>query len=165
MTEKGKTFELHPLGQAIVDEQEGRFSLQIDPAYRAGLEKLDQFSHVLIFWWADRNDTPAARGVLTTDLPYAPGEQAGVFACRAEYRPNPIAVTAVAILAVDVAAGIVVLPWLDTLDGTPVLDLKPYIPSSDRIRDVQVAPWMADWPMWMEDAGEYFAQHAVDFGN
>jgi len=56
----------------------------------------------------------------------------------------------------------VVLPWIDTFDGTPVLDLKPYIPISDRIRDFKVAEWLADWPDWMEDAGEYIAQHEVE---
>ena len=35
---------------------------------------------------------------------------------------------------------------------------------SDRIRDFKVAPWLEDWPEWMEDAGEYFAEHEVDFG-
>ena len=38
----------------------------------------------------------------------------------------------------------------------PVLDLKPYLPVSDRVRDVTVAEWMKDWPMWMEEAGEIF---------
>jgi tRNA-Thr(GGU) m(6)t(6)A37 methyltransferase TsaA len=165
MTENKQTFEVRPIGRVNVDQGQGVFQLQINPPFRPGLEKLDQFSHVLIFWWADRNDTPEAREVVTVDLPYAPGEQAGVFSCRAEYRPNPIAVTAAAILHVDEAAGTVILPWIDALDGTPVVDLKPYLPCTDRIREVRVAPWMADWPVWMEDAGEYFAQHETDFGD
>ena len=109
-------------------------------------------------------DTEKYRSIMTTELPYAPGVEAGVFACRSEYRPNPIAVTLMAVLSVDVENGIVVLPWIDAFDGTPMLDLKPYIPISDRIRDFKVAEWLADWPEWMEDAGEFFAQHAVDFG-
>ena len=68
------------------------------------------------------------------------------------------------VIDVDVENGVVILPWIDAFDGTPVLDLKPYITVSDRIRDVNVAEWMQDWPEWMEDAGEYFAEHAVDFG-
>lgn len=59
----------------------------------------------------------------------------------------------------------VILPWIDAFDGTPVIDLKPFIPSSDRVRDFRVAPWMAAWPEWMEDAGAYFVEHAVDFGD
>lgn len=46
----------------------------------------------------------------------------------------------------------------------PIIDLKPYIPISDRIRDYKVAEWLADWPEWMEDAAEYFAEQATDFG-
>jgi tRNA (Thr-GGU) A37 N-methylase len=126
---------------------------------------IDQFSHIMIFWWADKVDTPQYRNIMKTELPYAPGIEAGVFACRSEYRPNPIAVTLMAILSVDIEKGIVLLPWIDAFDGTPVLDLKPYIPISDRIRDFKVAPWLSDWPDWMEDAPEYFAQHATDFGD
>jgi tRNA (Thr-GGU) A37 N-methylase len=65
---------------------------------------------------------------------------------------------------VDAAKGIVRLAYIDAFDGTPVVDLKPYIPISDRVRDVRVADWAADWPEWMEDAAAYFAEHEVDFG-
>lgn len=160
-----KEYHLEPIGRVVVSEEQGRYILSVDAPFRAGLKQLDQFSHVMVFWWADRMDTEAQRRTLTTSLPYAPGEEAGVFACRAEYRPNPIAVTTMPILGVDVDAGIVVLPWIDALDGTPLIDLKPYIPVSDRIRDVKVAPWMADWPLWMEEAGAYFAEHETDFGD
>lgn len=159
-----KTYQLHPIGTVRASDAEQSYTLQIEEPYRAGLKQLDQFGHVLIFWWADKMDTEQYRQVMTTKLPYAPGVEAGVFACRSEYRPNPIAVTTMMVLHVDVEAGVVVLPWIDAFDGTPVLDLKPYIPISDRIRDFKVAEWLADWPEWMEDADEYFAQHEVDFG-
>jgi len=68
-------------------------------------------------------------------------------------------------LGVDIESGWVALPWIDAYDGTPVLDLKPYMPVSDRIRDVNVADWLKEWPLWMEEAGEYFATHATDFGD
>jgi tRNA-Thr(GGU) m(6)t(6)A37 methyltransferase TsaA len=160
-----KTYTLKPIGRVKAGADGQPFSVLIDPAYREGLLQLESFSHAMIFWWADRLDGPEARKLLTTELPYARGQKAGVFACRSEYRPNPIAVTTVPILNVDVDTGTVLIPWIDAMDGTPVLDLKPYLPSSDRVRDVRVAPWMADWPVWMEEAGEYFAQHAVDFGD
>jgi len=161
---KSKTFQLRPIGVVRASDEEQSYLLQIEEPYRPALKQLDQFSHVLIFWWADRHDNAEHRSVMTTELPYAPGVEAGVFACRAEYRPNPIALTTMMVLHVDVEAGVVVLPWIDAFDGTPVLDLKPYIPISDRVRDVRVAEWFAGWPEWMEDAGEFFAQHEVDFG-
>ena len=161
---KPKTYQLRPIGVVRVSEEEQRYFLQIDKPYRTGLKQLDQFSHVMIFWWADRMDTEKYRSILTTELPYAPGVEAGVFACRSEYRPNPICVTTMMILDVDDKNGIVVLPWIDAQDGTPLLDIKPYIPISDRIRDYKVAEWASDWPEWMEEAEAYFSEHETDFG-
>jgi tRNA (adenine37-N6)-methyltransferase len=163
-TGKPKTFQLHSIGTVHASEAEQSYILQIDEPYRPALKQVDQFSHILIFWWADQMDTPENRNVMTTELPYAPGVAAGVFACRSEYRPNPIALTTMAVIDVDVENGIVVLPWIDAHDGTPILDIKPFIPISDRIRDYRVAPWFADWPEWMEDAGAFFAEHMPDVG-
>lgn len=162
---KPRTYQLHPIGRVHASDEDQRYMLQIDEPYRAGLKQLDQFSHVMIFWWADKMDTDQYRNIMTTELPYAHGVEAGVFACRSEYRPNPIAVTLMAIISIDIENGIVELPWIDAFDGSPVLDLKPYIPISDRIRDFRVAEWLADWPEWMEDAGAYFAEHETDFGD
>ena len=159
------TYQLRPIGQIIANDQQGRYLVQVDEPFRPGLTRLDQFSHVMVFWWADRMDHEEQRDILTTPLPYAPGLEAGVFACRAEYRPNPIAVTTAAILHVDQAEGQVLLPWIDAFDGSPLVDLKPYIPICDRIRDAKNAPWADDWPLWMEDAPAYFAEHATDFGD
>ena len=164
-TNSEKSYQLMSIGRVSVNEADGRYLLEIDPPYREALRQLDRFSHVMVFWWADQMDGKEARQILTTKLPYAPGKSVGVFACRSEYRPNPIAVTTMPILSVDVEAGEVILPWIDAFDGSPVIDLKPYIPICDRIRDLHVAPWMADWPLWMEDAAEYFAQHETDFGD
>lgn len=159
-----ETYHLYPIGKVRVSEKEGSYILKIDKPYRPALKEMERFSHIMIFWWADQMDTEKFRSIMTTKLPYAPGVEAGVFACRSEYRPNPIAVTTMMILDVDDENGIVVLPWIDAFDGTPILDLKPYIPISDRIRDYKVAEWAADWPEWMEDGEEYFAEHETDFG-
>jgi tRNA-Thr(GGU) m(6)t(6)A37 methyltransferase TsaA len=138
--------------------------LEILEPYRPALKELGQFSHVIVLWWADQVDNPEYRHTMQTELPYARGTTAGVFACRAEYRPNPIGITTCIILDIDEQQGTVTLPWMDAFDGTPLLDLKPYIPMADRIRDVRVASWLEGWPEWMEDAAEFFAEHPVDFG-
>jgi len=153
-------YQLHPIG--YVHAKEGTFFLEILEPYRPALKEMHQFSHVMIFWWATQHDNPADRAITTTDLPYAPGVRAGVFACRAPYRPNPIALTTMFVLDVDEARGIVTLPWIDAEDGTPLLDLKPYIPISARIRHVHVAEWLAGWPEWMEVAGEFFARNEAN---
>lgn len=159
-SQKDAQFQIFPIGKVVANES--GFQLQIDQAYRPALKQLDQFSHVMVLWWADRHDNTEHRGITQTELPYASGVKAGVFACRAEYRPNPIAVTSCPILDIDLEGGIVQLAYIDAFDGTPILDLKPYLPVSDRIRDVQVAEWFADWPEYMEDAAEFFAQVEVD---
>ncbi len=158
-------YAIHPIGTVKAVDQTGHYGIQVLPAYRDGLAQLAQFSHVIILWWADQHDTPASRAQLTAKLPYAPAINAGVFACRSEYRPNPIAMTTMPILHIDSQTGFITLPWIDAFDGTPVLDLKPYLPVSDRIRDVGVADWMQGWPTWMEDAAAFFAEHQTDFGD
>jgi tRNA-Thr(GGU) m(6)t(6)A37 methyltransferase TsaA len=159
---KPEPFTLKPIG--YVHTEAGSHWVEILDTYRPALHMLGQFSHAHIIWWADQNDNPDARNLLQTELPYAPGQKAGVFACRAEYRPNPIGVTICFMIDVDEDAGIITLPWIDALDGTPVIDIKPYIPLSDRIRDVRVATWLEGWPMWMEDAAAFFAEEQIDLG-
>lgn len=155
----GQTFTLRPVG--YVREVEGMPTLQILEPYRPALKELRQFSHVYVFWWFDQNDNEEARANLQDDLPYAPGTVAGVFASRSERRPNPLAMTICLILDVDEAAGTVVVPWIDAFNGTPILDMKPYVPVSDRIRDVSVAEWFQDWPEWMEDGAAFFAETGI----
>lgn len=154
---------INPIGH--VRAEGGCFEISILQNFLPALAKLEEFSHVMILWWADKPHAEFDRNTLTVDLPYAPGVKAGVFACRSEYRPNPIGVTIMPILGIDHDRGVVALPWIDAMDGTPVVDLKPYIPVSDRVRDYHVAEWMKDWPEWMEDAGAYFAEHETDFGD
>ncbi len=163
-TNRKKTVTITPIGCVNASDRTGKYEVQVFPEYTEALKLLDQFSHVMVIWWAHHHDNIQDRSILSTELPYARGTTAGVFACRSEYRPNPIGITIMPILAIDEKAGVVTLPWIDALDGTPVLDLKPYMPCSDRIRDVSVAEWCKEWPLWMEEAGDYFATHATDFG-
>ena len=83
-----ETYQMVPIGYIRRADQDIR--LEILDTYRPALKELDQFSHVIVFWWADRHDNEASRGVMQTEPPYAPGQICGVFATRAEYRPNPI---------------------------------------------------------------------------
>lgn len=141
--------QVAPIG--VVKRSDEAVTLEISPPFRPGLLQLERFSHVLVLWWADRHDNPDSRTTLVTELPYAPGVEAGVFACRAEYRPNPIAVTACKIL--EVGEGTIVIGDIDAYDGSPVLDLKPYIPVTDRLEKVEVPEWYEGWPDYMPDEG------------
>ena len=117
------------------------YFIDIIKQYRAGLKELDKFSHVIVFWWADKNDNKEARSVVDTTPPY--GEDAlitGVFATRAEYRPNPIAITTVNILEVNQDKGFVKVLYIDAFDGTPILDVKPF-DYWDMTEDARVPEW------------------------
>ena len=55
-------------------------------------------------------------------------------------------------LAIDVEGGRITIPFIDAEPGTPVLDIKPYHPAVDRIREVEVPHWCRSWPEWYEDS-------------
>jgi tRNA-Thr(GGU) m(6)t(6)A37 methyltransferase TsaA len=69
------------------------------------------------------------------DLP-----ESGIFAQRARHRPNPIGITTVEIISV--AGNVLRVRGLDAIDGTPVLDIKPYVPAFDDVEDPTVPEWM-----------------------
>jgi tRNA (adenine37-N6)-methyltransferase len=91
------------------------------------------------------------------DLPYAPGLQSGVFANRSQARPNPIAITTAYLINVDQESGQVDLAYIDAFKGTPLLDIKPYLPMSDRVMSAEYPDWMKEFPESMEEAADFFS--------
>ena len=157
-----KEYKLSPIGE-VESGQEG-FALKIAPEYRAALSGLDGFGHIHVLWWSHHLDTPEYRNVMEAEQPYKnTPDKLGIFATRSPLRPNPICVSTASVLNVDVENGLVILPWIDAEDGTPILDIKPYHPSEDRIRDVRVPEWCGHWPQWYEESGEF--DWEVDFVN
>lgn len=144
-------FWMAPIGR--IRRGDDQVVLEIDEAFRSALEDLDQFSHVMVFWWADAFDNAADRARLHIRPPYAPDRSIGVFATRSPFRPNPIAMTTCPVLAVDVAAGRVTVADIDAYDGTRIVDLKAYLPVCDRVQDARQAPWLEGWPMWLPEGG------------
>ena len=108
-------------------------SLWIGEPYRPGLAGLAGFSHVIVLGWLHR-----ARRDLITLHPRHVAAPTGVFALRSPVRPNPIGLSVARVLSVDEAAGIVTVDAIDFLDGTPIVDLKPYRPGIDSIPDAVV---------------------------
>jgi len=145
------TLGMEPIG--TVSRSADAVTVQIAVTYRPGLRQLDRFSHVIVLWWASGHDAPQSRSIMTTQLPYAPGVEAGVFACRSEYRPNPIALTVCKILEVDEQEGRIVVGDIDAFDGTQILDLKPYFPVCDRVKNATIPHWLAGWPNWLPERG------------
>ena len=147
-------YTLSPIGQ-IVAAGDG-YALTIDEPYRPGLTELDGFSHINVLWWCHLLDDPMFREMTIAERPYRNAPEAiGIFATRSPARPNPIALTAVPVISIDVEGGMVRIPYIDAEDGTPILDIKPYHPAVDRIRETHTPTWCADWPEWYEDSATF----------
>ena len=131
-------FKLVPIGR--VEKAGGRTRLRIFEAYADGLLGLEQWSHVHVLYWFDKNDTPQQRRILRVH-PRADRQNplTGVFACRAPARPNLIALSVCKILSVE--GNLVAVDDLDAFDGTPLLDLKPFTPADAPSREVRVPAW------------------------
>ena len=99
--------------------------VELLPGYERALDDLASFDRVWLVWWFHRNATWRAR-VLP---PRGPAKRRGVFATRSPHRPNPLGLTSVALLEVE-GLTLTVGP-LDLVDGTPIFDVKPYLPSVD----------------------------------
>ena len=100
--------------------------LEILPEFAPGLADLDGLGRIWIVALLDRSS-----GFALKVKPPRGGPKRGVFATRAPNRPSQIALSNVALESVDVARGLVRVRGIDLLDGTPILDLKPYLPMID----------------------------------
>ncbi len=148
-----KALTINPIGTVRVEK--GSFWLDIFPKYVDGLNQLENFSHVNVLWWCHHFDNAKDRQVLQCEQPYqkAPAS-VGIFATRSPLRPNPIALTIVPIINIA-ESGKIYLPYIDAEDGSPIIDLKPYHPATDRVRDLEVPDWCRHWPQWYEDSASF----------
>jgi tRNA-Thr(GGU) m(6)t(6)A37 methyltransferase TsaA len=138
---------LHPIGFVrsrlrdlrYRDTSREQASILLLDIYAAALAGLEGFSHAFVLTWLDRV-TEKQRGTLAehpggdTSLP-----EIGVLALRTHHRPNPIGITVVRIAGLEAARLEVI--GLDAVDGTPVLDIKPYLPSYDSVPDASLPRW------------------------
>ena len=148
------SYKIEPIGQVRLDN--GRTRLEIHENFRPALEGLNGYSHMIVVFWCHLNDTEKDRRQLVCQKPYTKGpERLGVFATRSPVRPNPVAITPVQVLGVDPMTGTVDIPFIDAEDKTPIIDLKPYSPSLDRVREANTPPWCAHWPQWAEDSAAF----------
>jgi len=111
-----------------------RGTVEIFPPYREGLRDLEGFSHVILLYHFHRS--PPGRLIVR---PYLDIVDRGVFATRAPARPNPIGISTVRLLGIR--EGILTVEDVDILDGTPLLDVKPYVPAFDAYCDA-TAGWL-----------------------
>jgi tRNA-Thr(GGU) m(6)t(6)A37 methyltransferase TsaA len=109
-----------------VAESDAVGRVELDPRYAAGLRDLGLYSHAILLYWMDK-----ARRDLIEQVPAHLGHARGTFALRSPVRPNPIALAVVEILGLEGTT--VTVRSIDCIDGTPLLDIKPYFPSIDSV--------------------------------
>ena len=143
-----------PRQSLMMREARGVLKLKPDPSYAQALLHLEKFSHLwLVFVFHQDMDKPWRPTIRPPRLD-AP-RKVGLFASRSPHRPNPIGISAVKLESIDLQApgGIEIhVSGVDLLDGTPILDIKPYLPYADSIVEAN-----AGW------AGSEIPKYAVHF--
>ena len=135
-TVKCAVTEMSQGGWAKIDSE-----IHLDPQLTGGLQGLEGFSHILVAFFLDRaQGFDPAKQLMRKPRGREDMQAVGVFAQRTKFRPNPLGVSTVELLGI--ADNVVKVRGLDALNGTPVLDLKPYMPPFDRVDHVKLPPWV-----------------------
>jgi tRNA-Thr(GGU) m(6)t(6)A37 methyltransferase TsaA len=122
-------------------------SVEVYAEYQSGLKDLDGFSHIILLYSFHRS-----KGFTLDVVPYLDMEYRGVFATRAPRRPNSIGLSIVKLIGIK--NDVLKVCNVDILDGTPLLDIKPYVPEFDSQEDVRTG--------WLEKAGKKVSRKRAD---
>jgi len=129
-------------------EEQSVLELLPQEELRRGLQDLAGFSRIWLVWWFHRNDT--WRSLVLP--PRGPAQRRGVFATRSPHRPNALGMTPVKLLGID--GFHLHLGPCDLVDGTPVFDIKPYIPAYDAFPE-ESSGWLDEVDAWMRQEPSY----------
>jgi tRNA-Thr(GGU) m(6)t(6)A37 methyltransferase TsaA len=133
------SFYLNPVG--IVGKSDDRIWIEIFDEFTDGLLGLDGFSHIFVLYWFHQNDAPEKRRTLQVHPRKDPGiPLTGVFATHSPQRPNLIGLTLCRILSIE--GNKIHIEDIDAVDGSPVVDIKCYIPGS--VPEVRVPDWVGE---------------------
>jgi tRNA-Thr(GGU) m(6)t(6)A37 methyltransferase TsaA len=138
-----------PIQPSFAEGTEG--VVEVFPEYADGLDDLDGFERIWLLYWLHR--APPARLHV---VPFRDEVQHGVFATRAPCRPNPIGLSCVRLLRVE--HNLLTVVGVDILDGTPLLDIKPYVPEFDAFPQSR-AGWLAQGRHGRTRADHRFEAH------
>ena len=129
---------MDPIG--FVRKHDQTTTLEIDPRYKAAFKGLEAFSHINILFWFDQNDTPDKRTVLQV---HPCGNTAnpltGVFATHSPLRPNLIGMSLCEIRKIEGTT--IWIDQIDAYDGSPVIDIKCFIPTSRSLEGLRIPSW------------------------
>lgn len=138
MTRQSTRRYLDPIGVVRKEEQEHR--IVIDPCYLPAFKGLEAFSHITVLYWFDQNDTPRQRAVMQVHPCRNPENPlTGVFATHSPLRPNLIGLSLCAIEKIDGTT--IWIDQIDALDGSPVIDIKCYIPTTRPLEGIRLPTW------------------------
>ncbi|MDF1540311.1 MAG: tRNA (N6-threonylcarbamoyladenosine(37)-N6)-methyltransferase TrmO [Candidatus Thorarchaeota archaeon] len=115
--------------------------IEIDDKYWPGALQVDQFSHIIVLWWIHERNNAENRSNLRSYPPREGAALSGVFASRSPARPTPIGLTVVKIVLLDEENRRIYIDQIDAIDGSPVVDIKPYMPFSEKVDDARVPSW------------------------
>ncbi|MFI5449971.1 MAG: tRNA (N6-threonylcarbamoyladenosine(37)-N6)-methyltransferase TrmO [Candidatus Bathyarchaeia archaeon] len=110
-------------------------TVEIEPEHVAGLKGIEGFSHIILIYHFH-----LSKGYSLEVKPFLDDELHGVFACRSPKRPNAIGISVVRLVRVE--GRVIHVADVDIVDGTPLLDLKPYVPEFD-VRKTERIGWLS----------------------
>ncbi len=121
---------------------ENEAKVWIFPEFCDALKGIEGFSHVIILYWIHLRDNEKERSILQV-IPRgrANGVKVGVFACRSPSRPNPIGLCVVKLMKVEDCR--LTVKGLDAFEGSPIVDVKPYIPRRDAVSNAYTPEWLS----------------------
>ncbi len=111
-------------------------TIHLDSVYQAGLDDLVGFSHLVLIYFLHKSE-----GFSLKVKPFLDNQPRGLFSTRAPKRPNPIGLSVVRLIKIE--RNILHIKNIDILDGTPLLDIKPYVPQFDDVEEIRLG-WLTD---------------------
>ncbi|MGD9331180.1 MAG: tRNA (N6-threonylcarbamoyladenosine(37)-N6)-methyltransferase TrmO [Desulfobacterales bacterium] len=134
-----QAYQVIPIG--TVRHTEAQTWIEIESPFLPAMDGLEGFSHINVFFWFHENDHPEGRQVLKVHPRRDETKPlTGVFATHSPLRPNLIGMTLCRV--VSLSSPKIIIDQIDALDGTPVLDIKCYIPSSRSFQNLRLPDWV-----------------------
>ena len=128
----------------VKEERFGNFANEVseiilDKKFTDALDGIENYSHIIIVYWMDK-----VREYVIKHRPQGNPKVpiVGIFACRCPKRPNPIAITTVKLI--ERKGNKIKVKGLDVLNGTPIIDVKPYWPQYDKVTNEKIPEWVND---------------------
>lgn len=140
---KVSTIQMIPVGR--VERRDNRVFVAVEPAYAQALDGIEDFSQIWVIYWFHGNDTPEGRRTLKVHPRGNPANPlTGVFATRSPRRPNLLALQSCRLVRRE--GNRLEVQGLDAWDGSPVVDIKPYLPQLDAHSEAVIPAWAQGKP-------------------